>query len=180
MCHPHGCDAIDESPEHVELGCAAEMGDEVEARAADAGVVESGDVGIGERFVDHRHARRSAPRRVRGRRPSPCCRCRGSSPARTPHATGRAGTGGARRRRCRSRVVCRRGRRSTGTGRRAEDVAMRVAGVGRRRERAAAGGVRGAAAGWWAGAMVDVPWMLRSGQGSRGRRCRRTACGRCG
>ena len=55
MCHPHGCDAIDESPEHVELGRSAEVGDEVEAGAAHAGVVEAGDVGVGERLVDHRH-----------------------------------------------------------------------------------------------------------------------------
>ena len=36
------------------------MGDEVETCAADTDVVEPTDVGVGERFVDHRHARVAA------------------------------------------------------------------------------------------------------------------------
>ena len=56
MCHPKRNDPVDDAPEHVEFGRAPEVGDEVEAGAAHTGVVQRGDVGVGERLVDHGHA----------------------------------------------------------------------------------------------------------------------------
>ena len=43
---PERLDPVDEAPEHVELGRSAEMGHEVESGAANAGVVQAGDVGV--------------------------------------------------------------------------------------------------------------------------------------
>jgi hypothetical protein len=40
---------VDDTPELVEVGRAPEVGDEIEARAAHARVVELGDVAVGER-----------------------------------------------------------------------------------------------------------------------------------
>ncbi len=54
---PERDDPVDDPPEHVEFGCAAEVGDEIEAGTADTDVVEPTDVDIGEGFVDHRHTR---------------------------------------------------------------------------------------------------------------------------
>ena len=53
-------DPIDDPPELVELGGTTEMFDEVEPRAPHPDVVQRRDVGIGERLIDHRHARISA------------------------------------------------------------------------------------------------------------------------
>ena len=49
-------DLFNEPPEHIEVGCAAEVFDEVESGAAHTGGVERSNVGIGERLIDHRHA----------------------------------------------------------------------------------------------------------------------------
>ena len=161
-------DPMDDPPELAELGRATEVGDEVEPCATHAGVVQLGDVGVGERLVDHRHARVATlpamqgvdHRRVVGavaaglhehgpRQPEPLLQAFEVVDA----GVGRRvrPVGGVRE------LVAR-----------TEDVAMRVARAGRRREPGR--GVR-----------VRMRWCdRRFHQYSRGRRRRPSACAPCG
>ena len=59
-------DPLDDPPELVHVGRAAEVRDEVEACCSDAGVVELADIGLGEGVVDHRYARVAAAAAMEG------------------------------------------------------------------------------------------------------------------
>ena len=167
---PERHDPVDDPPEHVELGCAAEMGDEVETCAADTDVVEPTDVGVGERFVDHRHAgvpagaafdrvdHRRVVRAVAARldehgtrQTEPFLQCFEVVDARVGRGVGPVG-----------------GEREAVAG--AEDVAVGVARVRWGDERRRRGAGRGGAREWW--------W--RSSSTPAGTRCRPSACARCG
>ena len=75
----------------VQIGGGAEMRHEIEAHAAHAGVVQLAILRIGEAVVDDGDAAIALADRSAGSRAWRRCRCRGSSPARSPRGRCRAG-----------------------------------------------------------------------------------------